>query len=159
MKKRIKENTKITLTVRQLKKLVKESRDRLGTITLDELKHDIAWLDEKKCGCCHHLVARTDGGTELCIVVGWLDGFDEAEKGTPLTDGTWRICAKVAYQHSNNAMQCDFDVDWLMPYNPDTGDVDDTCEEVDGTQFEVDWLNRQARRIWNEWKDELDDLD
>lgn len=128
-------------------------------ITLDELREDIKWLDEQKCGCCYHKVAWTDKGTYLAIVVGWDDGFTEAPAGTPMADGTWRICAKVAYQHSNNVMQCDFDVDWLMPYDKDTGDVDDTCTQVSGSRFDVKWLNEQARRVWKDWRKVLDDLD
>lgn len=130
----------------------------IGKITLDELKADIAWLDERKCGCCHHQVAETGEGTVLCIVVGWEDGFDEAPAGTPLADGTWRICAKVAYQHANNCCQCDYDVDWLMPYDPDTGDVDDTSTEVNATVSDVNWLNKQALRVWKEWRKVLDKL-
>ena len=93
-------------------------------ITLADLKSDIAWLNSEKSGCCHHVVASTDAGTVLAIVVGWGPGFDEAAPGTPNADGTWRICAKIAYQHANNAMQCDYDVDWYQPYNLETGDVD-----------------------------------
>jgi len=127
-------------------------------ITLDELKADMAWLDEQKCGCCYHIVAKTDCGTELAIVVGWTDGFEKAPEGTPFADGTWRICAKVAYQHANNGMQCDFDMDWLMPYNKDTADVDDTSTEVGGDKSDVKWLNEQARRVWKEWRNVLDGL-
>lgn len=127
--------------------------------TLNELLEDIQWLNQQKCGCCYHTVDTTDGGTKLAIVVGWSDGFEEAKEGTPNADGTWRICAKVAYQHANNAMQCDFDIDWAMPYNQDTGDVDDTTTEVSGTADEVAWLNEEASRVWEEWHNELDDLD
>ncbi len=127
-------------------------------ITLDELREDIAWLDERKCGCCYHEVACTDEGTKLCIVVGWSDGFEEAPAGTPRADDTWRICAKLAYQHANNVMQCDFDLDWTMPYNKDTGEVDDTCTQVSGSRSEVKRLNEQARRVWKDWRKVLDDL-
>ena len=127
-------------------------------ITLADLKSDIAWLNSEKSGCCHHVVACTDAGTVLAIVVGWGPGFDEAAPGTPNADGTWRICAKVAYQHANNAMQCDYDIDWNQPYNLETGDVDDTDTEVSGTQSEVDWLNEQASRSWKDWRDLLDSM-
>lgn len=127
-------------------------------ITLAQLREDIAWLDENKCGCCYHEVACTDKGTVLCIVVGWEDGFEEAPAGTPRADGTWRICAKLAYQHANNVMQCDYDVDWLMPYDPKTGDVDDTSTEVDGSRHDVKWLNEEARRVWKDWRKVLDNL-
>lgn len=130
----------------------------MGKITLEELESDIAWLNSEKAGCCHHVVAHTDAGTVLAIVVGWSDGFEAAPAGTPNADGTWRVCAKIAYQHSNNAMQCDFDIDWYMPYNLDTGEVDDTCTEITATQANVDWLNDTAKRVWKDWRTKLDKM-
>ena len=131
----------------------------VGKISLEELTSDMAWLDQQKCGCCYHEVAHTSKGTTLCIVVGWEDGFSEAPKGTPYADGTWRICAKVAYQHANNVMQCDYDIDWRMPYDKETGDVDDTSTEVSPSQHDVDWLNEQAERVWKDWRLQLDKMD
>ena len=127
-------------------------------IDLEFLTSSIKWLNEQKCGCCYKKVAETDGGTGLFIVLGWSDGYDTAPAGTPNADGTWRINSKIAYQHSNNAMQCDFDVDWNMPYNPKTGDVDDTSTEVSATEDEVKRLNDEAWRVWKDWKNELDSL-
>ena len=126
-------------------------------ITLADLKEDIEFLNREKCGCCHHLINTTDGGRKLCIVVGWLDGFDEAPDGTSNADKTWRICGKIAYQPANSAMQCDFDVDWLFPYY-ENGEADTTDIEVSGVQSDVDYLNEQANRVWEEWKDTLDTL-
>jgi hypothetical protein len=65
-----------------------------------------------------------DKGNTWAIVLGWADGFEEDHDDNNL-DGTWRICAKLAYQPWNSAMQCDYDVDWLMPYDDKTGEVDD----------------------------------
>lgn len=127
-------------------------------ITLDELRSDIEWLEKNKCGCCHHEVACTDEGTVLCIVVGWEDGFEKAKAGTPLADGTYRICAKIAYQHANNCCQCDYGVDWLMPYDPKTGNVDDTSTSVSCDRHNVKWLNDEARRVWKDWRNVLDKL-
>lgn len=124
-------------------------------ITLDELCSDTKWLDENKHGCCYHKVAETDGGTILAIVVGWSDGFDKAPDGTPCADGSWRICAKIAYQHSNSAMQSDFDIDWLMPYG-NNGSCDDTTCEVVGNDDEINYLNNEAKRIWKTWRNKLD---
>lgn len=55
-------------------------------------------------------------------------------------------------------MQCDFDIDWYMPYNLDTGDVDDTCTEITATQANVDWLNDTAKRVWKDWRTKLDKM-
>lgn len=56
----------------------------MGKITLEELESDIAWLNAEKAGCCHHVVAHTDAGTVLAIVVGWSDGFDAAQLVRPM---------------------------------------------------------------------------
>ena len=45
-----------------------------------------------------------------------------------------------------------------MPYNPKTGDVDDTSTEVSATEDEVKRLNDEAWRVWKDWKNELDSL-
>ena len=71
------------------------------------------WLDED------------DNGNNWAIVLGWADGFEENPNDNNL-DGTWRICAKLAFQPCNSLMQCDYDVDWDMPYDKETGEVDDS---------------------------------
>ena len=130
----------------------------VGEITIEELRSDITWLEDNKVGCCYHKVAETEGGTILAIVVGWHDGYEKAPVGTPCADGSWRICAKIAYQHSNNAMQSDFDLDWLMPYG-DNGDCDDTTCEVVGNKGDVTYLNNEAKRMWKTWRNKLDTLE
>lgn len=129
-----------------------------GKIDLEFLTSSIKWLNEHKCGCCFTKVAETDGGTGLFIVLGWANGYEKAPEGTPNADGTWRINSKIAYQHNNNIMQSDFDVDWYMPYNKKTSAVDDTSTEVEATEAEVKRLNAEAWRVWKDWKNELDSL-
>jgi hypothetical protein len=132
--------------------------EQIEKIDLNFLSSAIKWLNEHKCGCYFKKVAETEGGTGLYIVIGWGDGYEKAEPNTPNADDTYRICGKIAYQHSDNIMQCDYDWDWYMPYNKETGDVDDTDGMVEARQFDVDWLNKNAKRVWNEWKDKLDSL-
>ena len=130
----------------------------LGKITLDELNADVKWLEERKCGCCFHTVGKTDAGTVLAIVVGWGNGFEEAEPNTPMADGTYRICAKVAYQGANNMCQCDYEGDWYMPYDLESGEVDDTDTEVVLTKGFVSDLNQTAKRVWKDWRKDLDKM-
>ena len=66
----------------------------------------------------------SDDKNDWAIVLGWADGFEE-DATDPCTDGTWRICAKMAFQPWNGIMQCDYDIDWQMPYDKVTGEVDD----------------------------------
>lgn len=93
--------------------------------------------------CTYHWYLDTDNNdNDWAIVLGWQDGYEEDEDDVCM-DGTYRLCAKVAYQPSNSIMQCDYDIDWLMPYNKETGDVDDTEIPIyqDTNLKEVfDWL-------------------
>lgn len=62
---------------------------------------------------------------QWAIVLGWADGFEE-DPNDECMDGTYRICAKLAFQPTNSMLQCDYDIDWLMPYDENTSEVDDT---------------------------------
>ena len=66
-----------------------------------------------------------DSGNDWAIVLGWSDGY-EPDENDDCMDGTYRLCAKIAYQPSNSAMQCDYDLDWTMPYDEETGETDYT---------------------------------
>ena len=73
----------------------------------------------------YYWILDTDeNNNDWAIVLGWSDGF-EADETDDCMDGTWRLCAKLACQPNNSIMQCDYDVDWTMPYNAETGDTDD----------------------------------
>ena len=58
-------------------------------------------------------------------------------------------------------MQCDFDTDFEMPYDEETGDVDDTLRLVEfpETATMKEWnaiaseMRKTARRVWKDWKD------
>lgn len=76
-------------------------------------------------GTYYWLLGTDDAANNWAIVLGWNDGF-EANETDDCTDGTWRLCSKLAYQPKNSIMQCDYGIDWIMPYNEETGDVDDT---------------------------------
>lgn len=83
-----------------------------------------------------------DNNNDWAIVLGWQDGYEEDETDDCM-DGTYRICAKLAYQSHNSIMQCDYDIDWMLPYNEDAGEVD--CNELGiypGTDlvYVVNWL-------------------
>lgn len=129
----------------------------IGKIDKTFLKSSVEWLRANKCGCCFQKVAETAGGlTGLFIVIGWSCGYDECENN-PNADGTYRIEAKIAYQHSNNIMQADYDVDWVQPYDLVLGEVDDTSTEIgDDYDDEVKYLNDEAAKSWERWKDQLD---
>ena len=76
-------------------------------------------------GTYYWYLGQDDNNNDWAIVLGWQDGYEE-DKNDDCTNGIWRICLKLAYQPSNSMLQCDYNIDWLMPYNLKTGEVYDT---------------------------------
>jgi hypothetical protein len=103
-----------------------------------DLKSDFEWLKFNGCGCCRHSIYDTDNNN-MYILMGWHD-----------TGDGWEIAVKIGMQSFNNAMQCDLDVDFDMPYDKETGDVYDTLQIVDENE---DWealaeqLNEEAVKV------------
>ncbi len=93
-------------------------------------------------GCTYwYLQGDIDPENNWAIVIGWQDGY-EPDPANPFKDGEYQLCIKLAYQSRLSIMQCDFDVDWLMPMD-ENGEVDDTCEALDehfDYKHEVDHL-------------------
>ena len=92
-----------------------------------------------------------DEENDWAIVLGWADGFEEDPNDNNL-DKTWRICAKMAFQSKKSIMQCDYDVDWLMPYDEETMEVDDNEISIyPDTDLAgvVDWL----LKCWDTYKE------
>ena len=93
---------------------------------IKEFTNAVEDMKKTKCdGTYHWILGRDENDNDWAIVLGWADGFEE-DKTDVCTDGTWRLCAKVAYQPWNSIMQCDYNIDWSMPYNEESGEVDDT---------------------------------
>ena len=88
---------------------------------VEELKND-------KCGTYFWNLDTDNNGNNWAIVL----GFDSEDN----------ICVKLAYQPNNSIMQCDYDIDWLTPYDEESGEVDDNelCIEDRVTEEEIGWL-------------------
>lgn len=93
---------------------MRKKRTRRPTISGKTLYDWCKWLLEEQDGCCHLRIAST-GRNYIAICAGWSDTGDGYE-----------IAAEVAFQSERNIMQCDFGIDWEMPWNPETGDIMDT---------------------------------
>lgn len=59
---------------------------------------------------------ETRNGKRWTLVAAWNDEEN---------NGDWKVYAKLAYQPTNYLMQ-EYDIDWIMPYDEETGEVDDT---------------------------------
>ena len=126
----------------------------LKQITAQDFKEAVDSLNNGYT-CWRKILGRTDEGTELCFVVGWSDaGYDEDDaKKNGYADGSYTICSKIACQSRYNGSQTDYDGDFEMPYDKETGDVWDTDTMVSNN--ESDWVadadtyNKDAQDIWD----------
>jgi len=129
-------------------------------VTANELKKAANYLaSTKEEGGCYHwkIYANTDDNKDISIVLGWTDGFNKNDPDKDkYQDDTWRLAVKVGYQPSNSIMQCDYDIDFNLPYNPDTGDVYD-CEYCiyETTDFKTlaKDINYDASWVIKHWKE------
>lgn len=123
---------------------------KLDEITGDAVRKAHATLWAEGDGCWAVCFA-TDSKYNYAVCIGWHD-----------TGDGWMVAWKIGRQTTNNVMQCDFDVDFEMPYDPETGDVDDTLDVIDpengGFNAET-WdsyakrIREEASRVWERWKE------
>ena len=110
---------------------------------LKEFANAVEYMKKTKAnGTYHWILGRDEDDNDWAIVLGWADGFEPNEDDDCM-DGTYSLCAKIAYQPYNSLMQCDYDIDWIMPYNKESGDVDETEIAIfSGCDMEyvIDWL-------------------
>jgi len=119
---------------------------------LNQLPDAIKELQKLKCGCYHWHLDIDDDENDWAIVLGWQDGYGE-DPNDPCEDEGWHLCMKVAFQSKRSIMQCDYDVDWMMPYNEETGEVDNmevTIYQDDDFSIVVDWLWKHYLRLKKE---------
>ena len=74
-------------------------------------------------------LGKAKDGTEICLVLGWQDGYDEDSDSYQKKEGDtlYTLCGKLAYNCDD--LQCDYDFDWYMPY-AENGDVYDTSMAI-----------------------------
>jgi hypothetical protein len=126
----------------------------LKKITGNVLKRWAEYLKENAEGCCSWYLATDTEGNDWYILMGFADGYDDTPDAGPWQIGTWAINTMVGYQSENSALQCDLTVDFAQPYNPQTGEVDDTLSTLPDSP---DWeglarqLNESAQRILTEY--------
>ena len=83
-------------------------------------------------------------GNDWAIVFGWQD---------PYENGYLSIMGKVAYQNPNCIMQ-EYEMDWQMPYDAESGEVDDTEIILVGNGLsDLEWLVSQWKRIQKEMEE------
>lgn len=123
----------------------------LKDVTGKFVKESVKWLEKELMGCCSICFA-TDDKYNYAVCIGWHDSGDD-----------WVFAWKIGRQTTNNIMQCDFDVDFDLPYSNESGDVDDTLETIKVVKGKPvgyrSWadlaahMRKEARRVWNDWKE------
>ena len=121
----------------------------LKDVTGKFARSSVEWLHARQMGCCSICFA-TDDRYNYSVCIGWHDGGHG-----------WEVAWKIGRQTTNNIMQCDFDVDFEMPYSDESGDVDDTLRLVEfpETATMKEWnaiaseMRKTARRVWKDWRD------
>ena len=89
-------------------------------------------------------MGKLNDGRELCLVFGWDVGYDKGEAyQQQVGDTLYTLCSKLAVNIDD--LQCDFDMDWYMPYEED-GEVYDTCMAVT-KPFDFKWYREEADTI------------
>lgn len=76
-----------------------------------------------------YLPIGSDDVTDYYLVMGYMDGFEDDEL---------HLCAKIGMMPPNSLMS-EYDIDFVMPYDPETGDVWAT-EISDVDPSDADWL-------------------
>lgn len=141
-------------------------------ITGKQVKDSVKWLwDNRKRGGCSHYVLWVEAdfledgeenphaGREWCLAIGWHDAGDR-EKYPELyqEDDGFVIQAGIRYQNANNGMQCDYDIDFTMPYPcNEYGDVYDLSFDVPrkpkgGWRALAKRINEMADEMYKFWK-------
>lgn len=77
------------------------------------------------------------------IVMGY-NPIGDNKPDDPFADENHHICIKLGFQPANSMLQCDYDVDWLLPYDKQTGDVFDNLETL---VYESDTAENLQRTI------------
>ena len=93
-------------------------------------------------GTYHWHLATDDNNNDWAIVMAYMD-YDD--------DDNEHLYAKIAYQPNNSLMQCDYDIDWLMPYDKKTGDICDTELPVNSSSAkeDIEWLLEQFDKYFD----------
>jgi hypothetical protein len=140
----------------------------LKEVTGEWVKSCYNWLQKEKQGCCSLWYASTDKWC-YCVCIGWHHYDDDMVKtkwGVKYCP-IWKVAWKIGRQSHDNAMQCDFDVDFEMPFPcNEYGDVWDSLDVIEPNVFEANmkkfWnevaveIRKEARKVWQFFKDKDD---
>jgi hypothetical protein len=92
-------------------------------------------------------------GNVWAIVLGWAEDDNEDNDTDKCHKVGYNLAAKIGFQPNNSVMQCDYSIDWQLPYDKETGEV-----------AECEWFfsdKDNPLEIWNsileDWKENKND--
>ena len=101
-------------------------------ITPQDLIEAYKAVSEEEGVTWHKVLETLDNGDKLCLAVGIGEGFDEPT-----------VCAKIGVLAGNSGMT-EYDMDFIMPYDEESGEVFDTDSAIGPDGNEADYYNEQA---------------
>lgn len=121
----------------------------LKKITAEDFNTAIKRLTTSDMSVWWKYLDSTDDGTELCLAVGWQDGYDE-DADLYQQDG-YTLCAKIGYKHSDT-MVMDYS-DFREPYDKkgNAWQTDMAVAKGPISDSDVKWYNDEAQRIWDKY--------
>lgn len=121
----------------------------LEKITAEDFNTAIKRLTTSDKSVWWKYLDSTDDGTELCLAVGWQDGYDE-DADLYQQDG-YTLCTKIGYKHSN-MMVNDYS-DFREPYDKkgNAWQTDMAVAKGPISDSDVKWYNDEAQRIWDKY--------
>lgn len=112
----------------------------------DKIREEIKKiLGDKSYEYTYSFPLLNDGTNTWGLVFGWRDGKDFDRKHDVL-------CGYLGYLPNESAMG-EFGYDWMMPYDKESGEVDDTELTIeDISDLDLDWWEDNWNRMTKEYK-------
>lgn len=114
-------------------------------ISVKEYRRGIETALKNIDGVVFFTLGKTNRGQTLALVLGWEVGFERGERYQIEENGhLYTLVGKIAV--NTDDLQCDYDWDWMMPWNRDN-DIYDTNVAIDDTATQLEWFLDEAEVI------------
>lgn len=102
-------------------------------------------------GVYYWRLAYTNGNV-WAIVLGWAEDDNEDDGTDKCHTVGYNIAVKIAFQPNSSIMQSDYSIDWKLPYDKESGEVED-CEWFLSDKDNSSEILDSVLKDWNENKD------
>lgn len=129
-----------------MKKLLTTPKD-----LYDGFAKAIAQLKDGGGGVHYWKLANTNGNI-WAIVLGWAEDDNEDDGTDKCHTVGYNVAVKIAFQPNNSMKQYDYSVDWQLPYDKASGEVED-CEWFLSDKDNPSEILDSILKDWDENKD------